>query len=153
MEQEPERDEEQTRRAFGAWLRTCLEERGYVLTPRGGGQSRFAEDAGLGRSTVGRILNGQGATDTDVLKTIAKTLNVSYGEVLVRAGIATVEELAAVRNATLFTPDAGSLTIEQAAVGLGFVDEPERGLFVAMTSTLLRQQQARTNDENRAAGT
>ncbi|WP_328678393.1 helix-turn-helix domain-containing protein [Streptomyces sp. NBC_00343] len=155
MEQDSERDPEQTRREFGDWLHACLEKRGYVLTPRGGGQSRFAEDSGLGRSTVGRILGGKGATDTEVLKAIATTLGVPYGEVLVRAGITTWEELAAVRSPTPAAATGRYLTAEQAADGLGFVEgvEPERSVFIASTNALQSQHQARTGGVNRAAGT
>ncbi|MFD8216178.1 helix-turn-helix domain-containing protein [Streptomyces sp. NPDC059697] len=155
MEQHADKQkrDEQTRRAFGDWLRARLEERGYVLSPRGGGQSRFAEDSGIGRSTVGRILNGQGATDIDVLEQLARSLNVPYGEVIVRAGIISAADLAQVRAPAPAAETGRYLTAEEAADGLGFTDEPDRSVFIGMTAALQRQRQARRGDADRAAGT
>ncbi|MEV7413495.1 helix-turn-helix transcriptional regulator [Streptomyces althioticus] len=120
---------------FAQWLRDQLTRRGYDLAPRGGGQSRFAEDSGIGRATISRILAGQGATDTRVLAQLAAALQVPLGEVLVRAGIATDEELGRVANPQ---PGARRITPEQAADELGIADEQARRLFVSMVETLQR---------------
>lgn len=129
-------------RAFGDWLRDQLTRRGYDLGIRGGGQSRFAEDSGIGRATISRILNGSGATDTRVLALLADALHLPLGEVLVRAGILDESELRAVQ-----APDPGHrrITPEQAADELGIRDDQTRRLFVSMTETLQRTPPPGTN--------
>lgn len=126
---------EDARARFADWLRDQLTRRGYDLGPRGGGQSRFAEESGIGRATVSRMLGGHGATDTRVLAQLAATLRVPLGEVLVRAGIATDEELGRVAHPA---PGPRRITPEQAADELGISDEQARRLFVSMVETLQR---------------
>ncbi len=118
---------------FADWLRDQLTRRGYDLGTRGGGQTRFAEDSGIGRATVSRILSGQGATDTRVLALLADALHTPLGEVLVHAGILDAGELHAVQRPadTHITPDA-------AADELGIVDPQARRLFLSMVETLQR---------------
>jgi transcriptional regulator with XRE-family HTH domain len=120
---------------LAAWLRDQLTRRGYDLGPRGGGQSRFAQESGLGRATVSRMLGGQGATDTRVLAQLAAALHVPLGEVLVRAGIATDNDLARIAEPE---PGARRITPEQAADELGISDDQARRLFVSMVETLQR---------------
>lgn len=120
---------------FARWLREQLDRRGYDLRPRGGGQTKFAEDSGIGRATISRILAGNGATDTGVLATLAAALQVPLSEVLVIAGILDADELQAVRNPER---SAGHLTPEQAADELGIEDPQSRALFISMTQTLQR---------------
>ncbi|MFF0894702.1 XRE family transcriptional regulator [Streptomyces sp. NPDC003278] len=122
-------------RQLADWLRDQLTRRGYDLGPRGGGQTRFANESGLGRATVSRMLGGHGATDTRVLAQLAAALHVPLGEVLVRAGIATDAELGRIAH-----PDPGPrrITPEQAAEELGISDEQARRLFVSMVETLQR---------------
>lgn len=129
-----ERDQKAAQR-FGDWLRDQLTRRGYDLGIRGGGQSRFAEDSGIGRATISRILNGSGATDTRVLALLAEALHLPLGEVLVRAGILDVSELSAVQ-----APDPGErrITPEQAADELGIHDPQGRAVFIATTQALQR---------------
>jgi transcriptional regulator with XRE-family HTH domain len=126
---------EDARLRFADWLRDQLTRRGYDLSPRGGGQSRFAEESGIGRATVSRMLGGQGATDTRVLAQLAAALTVPLGEVLVRAGIATDEELGRVAHPS---PGPRRITPEQAADELGISDEQARRLFLSMVETLQR---------------
>ncbi|MFB6846243.1 helix-turn-helix domain-containing protein [Streptomyces sp. NPDC056373] len=128
-----ERNEAQT---FADWLREQLTRRGYDLSARGGGQTRFAEESGIGRATVSRMLGGQGTQhDTRILGQLAAALRVPLGEVLVRAGVATDEELGRIAN-----PDPGPrpITPEQAADELGIQDPQARRLFVSMVETLQR---------------
>ncbi|MEU8990000.1 helix-turn-helix transcriptional regulator [Streptomyces sp. NPDC048558] len=131
---------------FAAWFRDQLIIRGYDLRPRGGGQTRFADDSGISGATVSRILSGKGATDTAVLASLAKTLDLPLGEVLVRAGVLDEAELKAVRAPT---PGA-RITPEQAATELGIEDEQQRRLFISMTETLQRTPPP-THGEGRAA--
>ncbi|MGI5252808.1 helix-turn-helix domain-containing protein [Actinacidiphila glaucinigra] len=122
--------------AFAEWLHTKLTARGYDLTgPRSGGKSRFSEDSGLSPSTVGRLLRAEPVTDTDVLARLAAALGVPLGEILVRAGVLSEDELGAVR-----APDTGPrrITPEDAAAELGITDPQARRLFISMTETLQR---------------
>ena len=122
---------------FGAWLTHRLEELGYNLSgARSGGRAAFAADSGLSPSTVTRLLRDEMPTDTRILRTLAEAIRVPYPEVLVRAGVLTAEELAAVQRPT--TPPGGRLTPEQAADELGITDPAERKVFVSMTKTLRR---------------
>jgi transcriptional regulator with XRE-family HTH domain len=117
---------------FGEWLHDQLVRRGYEMSARGGGRTRFADDSGIGRATISRILSGQGATDTRVLAQLAAALDVPLAEILVRAGILSADELRAVQ-----TPGARRhITPDEAADELGIVDDQARRLFVSMTETL-----------------
>ncbi|MEV4036404.1 helix-turn-helix domain-containing protein [Streptomyces umbrinus] len=143
-----ERKDQATPQQFAEWLRQQLTRRGYDLRPRGGGQTRFADDSGIGRATISRLLSGQaGATDTRVLALLAEALHVPLGEVLVQAGVLSPQELGAVRQ-----PTQGSrrITPEQAADELGIQDEQARRLFVNMAETLQRTPPP-TNGEGQVA--
>ncbi|MEV6074384.1 helix-turn-helix transcriptional regulator [Streptomyces sp. NPDC052069] len=131
---------------FAAWLRDQLERRGYDLRPRGGGQTRFAADSGIGQASVSRMLRGQGAPETRVLETLAVTLELPLAEVLVAAGILTRDVLQAIRQQT---PRTDPLTPEAAAEELGITDPQGIELFVSFTETL-RKQRAK-NGEDRIA--
>ncbi|MFD7121939.1 helix-turn-helix domain-containing protein [Streptomyces sp. NPDC059922] len=121
---------------FGDWLTQRLADLGYNLSgQRSGGRSAFAEASGLSPSTVTRLLRGEMPTDTRILRTLAEAIRVPYPEVLVRAGVLTPDELAAVQR-PVTTGDR--LTPEQAADDLGIYDPAERKVFVNMAHTLRR---------------
>lgn len=132
---------------LATWLREQLTRRGYDLSPRGGGQTRFAEDSGIGRATISRMLGGHGATDTRVLGQLAAALEVPLGEVLVRAGILDERELARVRDPQ---PGTRRITPEEAADELGIVDSHARRLFLSMVETLQRTPPPTTGEERLA---
>jgi transcriptional regulator with XRE-family HTH domain len=120
---------------FGRWLTQRLEDLGFNLSgPRSGGRSAFAEQSGLSPSTVTRLLRGEMPTDTRILRTLAEAIDVPYPEVLVRGGVLTPDELAAVQQPV--TTDR--ITPEQAADQLGITDPAERKVFVNMAKTLRR---------------
>ncbi|MEI5099032.1 helix-turn-helix transcriptional regulator [Streptomyces sp. PmtG] len=120
---------------FGPWLTQRLEALDYNLSgPRSGGRTAFAEKSGLSPSTVTRLLRGEMPTDTRILRTLAEAIDVPYPEVLVRAGVITPDELAAVQRPVTH----GRITPEQAADDLGITDPAERKVFVNMTRTLSR---------------
>jgi hypothetical protein len=73
-------------------------------------------------------------TDTRILRTLAEAIDVPYPEVLVRAGVLTPEELAAVQQPVT----SPRITPEQAADQLGITDPAERKVFVNMAQTLRR---------------
>ncbi|UUN29448.1 helix-turn-helix transcriptional regulator [Streptomyces sp. FIT100] len=142
----PRGDDLATPEEFAAWLKRQLEQRGYDLRPRGGGQTKFATDSGIGAGTVSRMLRGQSATETRVLQTLAQSLQLPLSEVLVAAGVLNRVELENVRHPA---PRTNPLTPEQAADELGITDPQSRRLFISMTETL-RQQRAE-NGEGRIA--
>ncbi|MBT3157384.1 helix-turn-helix transcriptional regulator [Streptomyces sp. CHA1] len=130
---------------FGRWLTGRLESLGYNLSgPRSGGRSAFADRSGISPSTVTRLLRGEMPTDTRILRTLAEAIDVPYPEVLVRAGVLTPDELAAVQRPTA---PPGGITPEQAADQLGITDPAERRVFVNMAQTLRRT----TNGEQQLA--
>ncbi|MEU0719080.1 helix-turn-helix transcriptional regulator [Streptomyces lavendulocolor] len=131
-------DAKATPAEFAIWLRDQLERRDYDLRPRGGGQSRFAEDSGLSSGTVSRMLNNQGAQDIRVLETLANALGLPLPEVLVAAGILSRAELAAVQNPA--PRPEGPLTAEQAAAELGINNPDDVEHFVATTEFLKRRR-------------
>ncbi|WP_432194753.1 helix-turn-helix domain-containing protein [Streptomyces sp. bgisy027] len=133
---------------FKQWLHDQLTAHGFDLSgPRSGGRSRFAERSGISPSTVGRLLDGKRVTDMDVFTRLAEAISVPLGEVLVRAGILTEDQLAGVRS-----PETGPrrITPQQAAEELGIEDEQKRALFVAITETLQRQPPPGTGEGNLA---
>lgn len=133
-----------TPQEFAAWLRDQLERRGYDLRPRGGGQTRFATDSGIGQASISRMLRGQGVPETRVLETLADTLDLPLAEVLVAAGILTRDVLHAIRQQG---PRTDPLTPEAAAEELGITDPQKVELFVSMTETL-RKQRAENGEGN-----
>jgi transcriptional regulator with XRE-family HTH domain len=120
--------------ALAAWLRDILTDRGYDLSARGGGRTRFAAESGLGRATVSRILSGHGATDIRVLRQLADALGVPLGDILIKAALITPSELGATQN----PPPTSRFTPEQAADGLGFNDPTKRAVFIASVHALQR---------------
>ncbi|WP_190061256.1 helix-turn-helix domain-containing protein, partial [Streptomyces echinoruber] len=122
-------------------LRQQLERRGYDLRPRGGGQTRFAKDSGIGHGTVSRMLDGH-VPETRVLEMLADALDLDLAEVLVAAGILNRDLLHAIRNAG---PRPEPLTPEEAAAELGITEPHKVELFVSMTQTL-RQQRAKNGE-------
>ncbi|MGW5304881.1 helix-turn-helix domain-containing protein [Streptomyces griseoluteus] len=120
---------------FGRWLAERLESLGYDLSgPRSGGRTAFAADSGISPSTVTRLLRGEMPTDTRILRTLAEAIRVDYPVVLVRAGVLTPDELAAVQQPST----SPRITPEQAADQLGITDPAERKVFVNMAKTLRR---------------
>lgn len=129
-------------RQFADWLRERLIRRGYNLSLRGGGQRRFAADAGLSPTSVSRLLRGEANPDADSLRAVADTLGTPFAEVLLRAGVLTPDDLDAVRHRDTDQPH---LTPEQAAAELGITDPQAVSVFVA-TTTALRHPRPDAND-------
>ncbi|KUN96166.1 helix-turn-helix domain-containing protein [Streptomyces caeruleatus] len=144
----PPGNDKATPEEFAAWLRDQLERRGYDLRPRGGGQTRFATDSGIGTGTISRMLNAkQGAQDIRVLELLATALGLQLSEVLVAAGILSRDELAAVQHQG--PRPGGPLTPEQAAAEMGINDPDDVEMFVS-TTEFLRRRRAK-NHERRIA--
>lgn len=124
---------------FPDWLRDQLTRRGYdVTSPRGGGQTRFAERSGISRATVSRLLRGEGTTDIQTLTLLAEALSRPLSDVLVRAGVLDERELRAAQH----PPGDRRITPEEAADELGITDPQARAVFISMTETLQRNPPA-----------
>ncbi|MCM2420276.1 helix-turn-helix transcriptional regulator [Streptomyces sp. RKAG293] len=118
-----------TPQSFAAWLRDRLLKRGY---PERGGQQRFAKESGISPATVSRLLRAEGLPDVRTLGLLAEALRVPLGEILVRAGVATPEDLAAAARPINPNP----ITAAQAAAELGITDPQSVAAFETMVAAL-----------------
>jgi transcriptional regulator with XRE-family HTH domain len=125
---------------FGEWLSERLHGLGYDLGQRGGGRARFAEVSGVSAATIGRAVAGKKIPEPKLLKLMAPALGMSFGDLLVRAGVTTEEEVKQAAGAESFPRH---VTPEEAATLLGLTDVNARQLFVVFTSELQRQQRER----------
>ena len=131
---------------FAAWLRARMQERGYDLSPKGGGQAKLVRETGLGRTTISRILNGHPhVPDPDSLRKIAEVLALPFGTVLIRAGVLTDDDLRAVQTAP--PSDRPPLTTDQAADALGLTDPVARQMHAAGVQAARDLQRQRLNGE------
>ncbi|WP_405817214.1 helix-turn-helix transcriptional regulator [Streptomyces sp. NBC_01390] len=79
---------------FAAWVEGLMRRRGYDIdSPRGGGKSRIADEAGVHRAAVTRLLHRQSMPDLETTRRLARVLDVSVREMLIRSGRLTAEEL------------------------------------------------------------
>ncbi|CAL9530605.1 helix-turn-helix domain-containing protein [Streptomyces sp. enrichment culture] len=80
---------------FAAWVEDLMRARGYDIdSPRGGGKSRIADEAGVHRAAVTRMLQRQSMPDLETTRRLARALDVPVREMLIRSGRLTAEELA-----------------------------------------------------------
>ncbi|MFR9795516.1 helix-turn-helix domain-containing protein [Streptomyces sp. MS06] len=108
--------------AFASWVEDLMRERGYDIdTPRGGGKSRIADEAGVHRAAVTRLLQRQSMPDLETMRGLARVLGVSVRDMLIRSGRVTAEELPF--TADLLPPPEWQPTIEDFAHWLGVPDE------------------------------
>ncbi|MFK8912831.1 helix-turn-helix domain-containing protein, partial [Streptomyces sp. YS-3] len=113
---------------FAAWIEDLIRRRGFDIDgPRGGGRSRLADEAGVHRAAVTRLLQRQSMPDLETTRRLAHVLEVPVREMLIRSGRLTEEDLPlpAGRGAA----PGRSLTLEEAAVGLGVPPEPHGRLL------------------------
>ncbi|MFF0630354.1 helix-turn-helix domain-containing protein [Streptomyces sp. NPDC004296] len=128
-----------TPETFAAWLRSQLARRGY---PERGGQREFAKHSGISTATVSRLLRADGLPDVRTLQALSEALRIPLGELLVRAGVASREDLAAAARPV--TPEP--ISPEQAAAELGITSPEAVAAFVAMVTALRPQEgNQRTN--------
>lgn len=81
--------------AFAAWFEDLMRSRGYDIdSPRGGGRSRIADEAGVHRAAVTRLLQRQSMPDLETTRRLARVLGVPVRDMLIRSGRLTAEELA-----------------------------------------------------------
>ncbi|AXI78050.1 helix-turn-helix domain-containing protein [Peterkaempfera bronchialis] len=80
--------------AFAAWVEDLMRRRGYDIdNPRGGGKSRIADEAGVHRAAVTRLLQRQSMPDLETTRRLARVLGVPVRDMLIRSGRLTAEEL------------------------------------------------------------
>lgn len=128
--------------AFAAWIEELMRRRGYDIdSPRGGGKSRIADDAGVHRAAVTRLLQRQSMPDLETTRRLARVLDVPVREMLIRSGRLTAEELPlpAAGAAVSAGRTAGSgrpPSLEELAEALG-VPADQRRMFVKVVGQFL----------------
>ncbi|MFE2295137.1 helix-turn-helix transcriptional regulator [Streptomyces sp. NPDC059452] len=125
---------------FTAWIEELIRARGYDIdSPRGGGKSRLADEAGVHRAAITRLLQGQSMPDLETTRRLAHVLGVPVRDMLIRSGRLSEEDLP--------LPDLGGgasgaaaphrrLTLEEAAAGLG-VPRDQWDMFIRVAAQFL----------------
>lgn len=127
--------------AFAAWVEHLMRDRGYDIdSPRGGGKSRIADEAGVHRAAVTRLLQRQSMPDLETTRRLARALGVPVREMLIRSGRLTAEELTDPGD-HLASPAPGTEfgrrpTLEEVADLLG-VPADRREMFVRVVEQFL----------------
>ncbi|GLX52905.1 helix-turn-helix domain-containing protein [Streptomyces sp. NPDC014983] len=130
--------------AFAAWVEDLMRERGYDIdSPRGGGKSRIADEAGVHRAAVTRLLQRQSMPDLETTRRLARVLGVPVREMLIRSGRLTAEELADPHDRPA-SPAPGTEfdrrpTLEEVAELLG-IPADRREMFVRVVEQFLPQE-------------
>ncbi|MEV4330342.1 helix-turn-helix transcriptional regulator [Streptomyces sp. NPDC049597] len=133
---------------FAGWVESLMRERGYDIdSPRGGGKSRIADEAGVHRAAVTRLLQRQSMPDLETMRRIAPLLGVSVRDMLIRSGRVTPDELPLA--ADLLPPGDWQPTMEDFARWLGVPDE-RMSVFVKVVNQFLEPGEEGT--EPRTAG-
>ncbi|MFG3284677.1 helix-turn-helix domain-containing protein [Streptomyces sp. NPDC048111] len=134
---------------FAGWVEDLMRERGYDIdSPRGGGRSRLAEDAGVHRAAVTRLLQRQSLPDLETMRALARVLGVGLRDMLIASGRVTADDLplpevpgrAAGKGA-----GRGRITPAEAAELLGIPDSHRRQ-FVEMTEMIIAVSGARPEE-------
>ncbi|KUN76117.1 helix-turn-helix domain-containing protein [Streptomyces griseoruber] len=139
--------------AFAAWVEDLMRERGYDIdSPRGGGKSRIADEAGVHRAAVTRLLQRQSMPDLETTRRLARVLGVPVRDMLIRSGRLTAEELADPHgraSAPAPEPDFGRRpTLEEVADLLG-VPAERREMFVRVVEQFLPNEPERADKAGR----
>ncbi|MEU9432603.1 helix-turn-helix transcriptional regulator [Streptomyces sp. NPDC048252] len=127
--------------AFAAWVEDLMRERGYDIdSPRGGGKSRIADEAGVHRAAVTRLLQRQSMPDLETTRRLARVLGVPVRDMLIRSGRLTAEELADPHDYLASPAPSADLgrrpTLEEVADLLG-VPADRREMFVRVVEQFL----------------
>ncbi|MEX2985353.1 helix-turn-helix domain-containing protein [Streptomyces sp. C36] len=133
---------------FAGWVEHLMRERGYDIdNPRGGGRSRLAEDAGVHRAAVTRLLQRQSLPDLETMRALARVLGVGLRDMLIESGKVSAEDLPLPGGtpAGAGARAAGRVTPPEAAEMLGIPDSHRRQ-FVEMTEMILAVSGARPED-------
>ncbi|OEJ25545.1 transcriptional regulator [Streptomyces agglomeratus] len=139
---------------FTAWIEDLIRARGYDIdSPRGGGKSRLADEAGVHRAAITRLLQGQSMPDLETTRRLAHVLRVPVREMLIRSGRLSEEDLP-LPDLQDSSPGAGApahrLTLEEAAAGLG-VPPDQWDMFIKVAGQFLPAAAADVRPERAAA--
>ncbi|MFD7429279.1 helix-turn-helix transcriptional regulator [Streptomyces sp. NPDC059814] len=125
---------------FTAWIEDVIRRRGYDIdSPRGGGKSRLADEAGVHRAAITRLLQRQSMPDLETMRRLAHVLGLPVREMLIRSGRLTEDELPMPQAPDdLDRQNAGSerITLEEAATALG-VPAEQREMFMRVAGQFL----------------
>ncbi|MGW7053359.1 helix-turn-helix domain-containing protein [Streptomyces sp. NPDC054887] len=126
---------------FASWVEDLIRQRGYDIdSPRGGGKSRLADEAGVHRAAITRLLQRQSMPDLETTRRLAHVLRVPVRDMLIRSGRLSEEDLPLPDRprAAPTGADGGArrLTLEEAAAGLG-VPEDQRDMFMRVAGQFL----------------
>ncbi|MFF4168570.1 helix-turn-helix domain-containing protein [Streptomyces sp. NPDC001744] len=130
---------------FAAWIEELIRRRGFDIdSPRGGGKSRLADEAGVHRAAITRLLQRQSMPDLETTRRLAHVLDVPVRDMLIRSGRLTEDDLPLPQAAETVQPGVGGrrLTLEEAAAGLG-VPAAQREMFIKVAGQFLDALPAR----------
>ncbi|MEC4016412.1 helix-turn-helix transcriptional regulator [Streptomyces sp. H27-D2] len=134
----PEAEEGAGLDTFAAWIEILMRSRGYDIdSPRGGGKSRLADDAGVHRAAVSRLLQRQSMPDLDTMRRLARVLDVPLRDMLIRSGRLSEQDLPipfyySATGDQSYAP----LTPEEAALRMG-IPPDLREMFVKIVKQFL----------------
>lgn len=121
---------------FATWIEELIRSRGFDIdNPRGGGKSRLADEAGVHRAAVTRLLQRQSMPDLETMRRLAQVLRVPVRDMLIRSGRLTEEDLP-LPSAPARSAAGRRLTLEEAADGLG-VAADQREMFIRVAGQFL----------------
>lgn len=122
---------------FAVWVEDLMRDRGYVIDgPRGGGKSRLADDSGVHRAAVTRLLQRQSMPDLETMRRLAVVLGVPLRDMLIRSGRLSEDDLPLEPGPGADPGASRRLSPEEAARRMG-VPEELRGLFVKVARQFL----------------
>ncbi|MFE9258964.1 helix-turn-helix domain-containing protein [Streptomyces sp. NPDC006879] len=123
---------------FAAWVEDLIRRRGFDIdSPRGGGKSRLADEAGVHRAAITRLLQRQSMPDLETTRRLAHVLDVPVRDMLIRSGRLTETDLPLPQPSAPGPALANRrLTLEEAAAGLGIPVE-QREMFMKVAAQFL----------------
>ncbi|MEU1349690.1 helix-turn-helix transcriptional regulator [Streptomyces sp. NPDC005795] len=121
---------------FATWIEELIRRRGFDIdSPRGGGKSRLADEAGVHRAAITRLLQRQSMPDLETTRRLAQVLQVPVRDMLIQSGRLTEEDLP-LPSAGRQSTGRGRLTLEEAADGLGIAAD-QREMFIRIAGQFL----------------
>ncbi|MDA4886275.1 helix-turn-helix transcriptional regulator [Streptomyces sp. MPA0124] len=132
---------------FAAWIEELIRRRGFDIdNPRGGGKSRLADEAGVHRAAITRLLQRQSMPDLETTRRLAHVLQVPVRDMLIRSGRLTEDDLPLPAAPAAGAAQERRLTLEEAADGLGVAAE-QREMFIRIAGQFLPDASASAREE------
>lgn len=132
---------------FAAWIEELIRRRGFDIdNPRGGGKSRLADEAGVHRAAITRLLQRQSMPDLETTRRLAHVLQVPVRDMLIRSGRLTEDDLPLPSAPAAGAAQECRLTLEEAADGLGVAAE-QREMFIRIAGQFLPDASAPVREE------